>query len=181
MESNRSFLNSGVVSFPRKNKNFGSTPLSMENPQGTVVALLSDGIDHRAIVDVDAFAFCQRCAEGRGCGAGIFSAQRGKRRVEAAIRPGLEIHEGDFVSIGLEPGNVLQAAAIVYGLPLLGAAIATAAAYLFAFGDLAAAFAALAGLGAGGYMGYRRLHRRACLMQFIPTVAARIGPDGAPT
>ncbi len=153
----------------------------MEKPQGTVVALLPDGIGHRAVVEVDALAVCPRCAQGRGCGAGIFSGQRGNRRVEATIRPGLEIREGDLVSIGLEPGNVLQAALIVYGLPLLGAAIATTAAYLFAFGDLGAAFAALAGLGAGGYMGYRRLDRQACMMQFIPTVSARIGPAGAPT
>jgi sigma-E factor negative regulatory protein RseC len=153
----------------------------MEKPQGTVVALLRDEIGHRAIVEVDALVACPRCAQGRGCGAGIFSGQRGNRRVEATIRPGLEIHEGDLVSIGLEPGNVLQAALIVYGLPLLGAATATAAAYLFAFGDLGAAFAAVTGLGAGGYMGYRRLDRQACMMQFIPTVSARIGPAGAPT
>ena len=49
---------------------------------------------------------------------------------------------------------------------------------LFAFGDLGAAVAALTGLGAGGYMGYRRLDRQACMMQFIPTVSARIGPAG---
>ncbi len=153
----------------------------MENPQGTVVALLRDGVGRRAVVDVDALAACPRCAAGRGCGAGIFSAQRGNRRVEAQIRPGLEIHEGDLVSIGLEPGNVLQAALIVYGLPLLGAAIAATAAYLFAFGDLGAAFAALTGLGAGGYLGYRQLNRQACMMQFIPTVSARIGTAGAPT
>ncbi len=85
------------------------------------------------------------------------------------------------MSIGLKPGNVLQAALIVYGLPLLGAAFATTAAYLFAFGDLGAAVAALTGLGAGGYMGYRRLDRQACMMQFIPTVSARIGPAGAST
>ncbi len=153
----------------------------MENPQGTVVALLRDGGGHRAVVDVDALAACPRCAEGRGCGAGIFTAQRGNRRVEASIRPGLEIHEGDLVSIGLEPGNVLQAALIVYGLPLLGAAIATTAAYLFALGDPGAAFAALAGLAAGGYVGYRRLNRQACMMQFTPIVSARIGPAGAQT
>ena len=153
----------------------------MEEPQGTVVALLRDGIRHCAIVEVDAIEACPRCAQGRGCGAGIFSGRRGNRRVEATIRPGLEIREGDLVSIGLEPGNVLQAALIVYGLPLLGAATATAAAYLFAFGDLGAAFAALTGLGAGGYMGYRRLDHQACMMQFIPTVSARIGPAGAST
>ncbi len=83
------------------------------------------------------------------------------------------------MSIGLEPGNVLQAALIVYGLPLLGAAIAVAAAYLLALGDLGAALAALTGLGAGGFVGRRRLDRQACVMQFIPTVLARIGPAGA--
>jgi sigma-E factor negative regulatory protein RseC len=146
----------------------------MDDPTGRIIAFVRDDHGVRALVDVDAQEVCPRCAAGRGCGAGIFSGRQKTRRVEARIAPGLDLHEGDTVQIELAPPNVLRAAAIVYGLPLSGAAIAAAIAYLAGLGDAGAAALALLGLVAGLYVGRRRLDRQACLAQFTPIVAARV-------
>jgi len=147
----------------------------MDDPQGKIVAFVRDDGGIRAVVDVDAKEVCPRCAAGRGCGAGIFTGQQRTRRVEARIASGLDVNEGDTVRIELAPSNVLRAAAIVYGLPLFGAAVAAAIAYLAGLGDAGAAALAIIGLLAGLYAGRRRLNRRACLAQFTPTISARVG------
>jgi sigma-E factor negative regulatory protein RseC len=153
----------------------------MDDPQGRIIALVSNSGDIRAVVEVDAREVCPRCAEGRGCGAGIFTGRQKTRRVEALIAAGLDVHEGDTVRIELEPSNVLRAASIVYGLPLTGAAIAAAIAYLAGLGDGGAAVLAIVGLFAGLHAGRRRLDRQACLAQFTPTVSARVGSGAAPS
>jgi len=146
----------------------------MDDPKGRIIAFVRDDDGVRALVDVDAREVCPRCAAGRGCGAGIFTGQQKTRRVEARIAPGIDVDEGDIVRIELAPRNVLRAAAIVYGLPLSGAAIAAAIAYLAGLGDAGAAALAILGLFAGLYAGRRRLARQACLAQFTPTVSARV-------
>jgi len=130
-----------------------------------------------AVVDVDTAVTCPRCAAGKGCGAALLGADRGARQVEASIRPGLSVSEGDVVEIALAPDNLLQAAIIVYGLPLLGAVMAAAAAYGLSLGDAAAAAAVLAGLGLGVLAGRRRLQQTQCLQRFVPTVVRRVDGD----
>nr|NIO26016.1 hypothetical protein [Gammaproteobacteria bacterium]NIR19183.1 hypothetical protein [Gammaproteobacteria bacterium] len=66
--------------------------------------------------------------------------------------------------------TILRAAIYVYGIPLAGAVSAAAAAYGMSLGDLGAAIAAIAGLGAGLAYSRRRLHRADCLREFTPTV-----------
>lgn len=146
----------------------------MDDPKGRIIAIVRDNDGVRALVDVDAREVCPRCAAGRGCGAGIFGGRQKSRRVEARIAPGLELYEGDTVRIELAPQNLLRAAAIVYGLPLLGAAIAAAIAYLAGFGDAGAAALAILGLLAGLYAGRQRLDRQACVARFTPIVAGRV-------
>jgi len=147
----------------------------MDDPKGKIIALVRDNDGMRAVVDVEAQEVCPRCAAGRGCGAGIFTGHQKTRRVEARVAPGLDLNEGDTVRIELAPSNVLRAAAIVYGLPLSGAAVAAASAYLAGLGDAGAAALAILGLFAGLYAGRRQLNRQACLAQFTPTVSARVG------
>ncbi len=108
----------------------------------------------RAIVDIEVAAACPRCAAGKGCGAGLIS--------------------NDLVEIALAPDNLLRAAAIVYGLPMLGAVAAAALAYVLSLGDAAAAVAALAGLSAGFAIGRWRLRRISCLRRFVPSVQRRL-------
>ena len=148
----------------------------MDNPKGKIQSLISDANGTRAVIGVDVTAACPRCAAGKGCGAGFMSGGSRERQVEASIPAGLELAEGDVVEIALAPHNLLRAALIVYGLPLLGAAIAAALAYGLAMGDVAAAVAALAGLAAGLIVGHWRLRQEACLRRFVPTIERTL-PD----
>jgi positive regulator of sigma E activity len=142
----------------------------MDNPKGRVVSLVDSADGVRAIVNVDVAAACPRCAAGKGCGAGLLTGSGGDRQVEATIPSGLDIAENDVVEISLAPDNLLRAAVIVYGLPMLGAVAAAAIAYVFSLGDAAAAVAALSGLGLGFAVSRWRLRRTACLRRFIPSV-----------
>lgn len=142
----------------------------METPTGTVVSIADRAGELRAIIDVDVAAACPRCAAGKGCGAGILGAGQGTRRVEIVIDPDRGLSEGDQVRLTLAPDSILRAAIIIYGIPLLGAVVGAAAAYGLSFGDLGAAIAALAGLGAGLLVSRQRLNRAACLREFMPTI-----------
>lgn len=144
----------------------------MEQPRGKVISIAGQDPERRALVEVDAAAACSRCAQGRGCGAGLGGRAPSTRRVEAILSPGANVSSGDTVVIDLAPRSVLAAAGIVYGWPLAGAVAGAGFAYVAAYGDQAAAFAALAGLAAGALLVRRRLARSACLREFTPRVVA---------
>lgn len=146
----------------------------METPEGRVVKIVRSAAGERVIVDVDAAAACPRCAAGRGCGAGILQGSGEVRRVEAMIESGITLREGDSVRLQLEGSSVLKASAIVYGIPLAGAAVGAACAYLFGLGDAGASLLAIGGLAAGFAVGRRRLRRRDCLAAFTPTAVGRL-------
>ena len=146
----------------------------MDNPTGRVLSLVDNADGARAIVDIEVAAACPRCAAGKGCGAGLISGSGSNRQVEASIGAGLHVAENDLVEIALAPDNLLRAAAIVYGLPMLGAVAAAALAYALSLGDAAAAVAALAGLSAGFAIGRWRLRRTSCLRRFVPSVQRRL-------
>ena len=132
----------------------------------------------RAVVDVQAAEACPRCAAGRGCGAGILQGTGKTRRIEASIETGLVLQEGDTVRLELAGSSVLKASAIVYGLPLLGAAVGAAFAYLAGLGDAGAATLAIAGLAVGFFAGRKRLLRQDCLADFTPTAVGRVSTRG---
>ena len=138
----------------------------MQSQEGTVIALESCADGPRALVEVDMAKACARCAAGKGCGAGLGLTK--SRRVEARVPPGADVHTGDTVRLVLAPNSMLQAAGIVYGLPLAAAAVAAALAYLAGASEAAAALAAVAGLFAGLVLAKRRL--RGCLKNFTPEV-----------
>ena len=146
----------------------------METPTGTIVSITDRGGDVRAVIEVDVAAACPRCAAGKGCGAGILGAGRGIRQVEVVIDPGSHLSEGDQVQLTLAPDSILRASVIVYGVPLLGAVAGAAAAYGLSLGDLGAAIATLAGLGAGLMFSRRHLNRSDCLREFTPTVVGSV-------
>lgn len=152
----------------------------MTDPQGTVVEITRDSHGVRAVVAVEAAAVCARCASGRGCGAGIFAARQGVRRLEVAVEEGRDLAEGDAVSIELAPGNVLRAALLVYGLPLAGAAAGAALAYAMDLGDGGAAATALGGLVAGAVVGRHRLTDDSCIARFTPKLSRHGAGSVAP-
>jgi len=146
----------------------------MDNPQGRIQSLRGDESGMHAVVGIDVAAACPRCAAGKGCGAGLFTDTGRQRQVEATVRPGLQLAEGDLVEVTLAPDNLLRAALIVYGLPMAGAVVGAMLAYALSLGDVGAAVAALAGLVAGLLLGRWRLRRQDCLSRFVPTVDKRL-------
>ena len=146
----------------------------MQNPHGQVISIATDATDCRVVVAVDAAVNCERCASGKGCGAGLFAKKSGKQQVEASVASNLDVKPGDFVSIAMQPTNVLRAAVIVYGYPLIAALLAASLAYVLAFSDIAAAAAALLGLFAGIGIARYRLNDTKCLREFTPTVVEHL-------
>ena len=146
----------------------------MNNPRGRVLSLIPGDHGVRAIVAVQDAPVCPRCAAGKGCGAGIFTTGSAERQVEAAVPPGLCPQVDDRVEILLAPENLLRAAFVVYGLPMIGAIGGATLAYAASLGDAAAAMLALLGLGCGLVASRWRLRQADCLRRFTPRIE-RIG------
>lgn len=145
----------------------------MEQSRGRIISV-ADDLSH-ATVEVDTAVFCSRCASGKGCGAGIFGSDRGPRRLEALVVGQLDLREGDEVQLELAPQSVLQAAFIVYGIPLAAIVFVTAIAYLAGLTDVQAIVAVSAALGVGVLIGRQRLRRSSCLREYTPAVTRRLG------
>ncbi len=147
----------------------------MDNPEGRVVSV-SAGTPHASVVlDVDSSAVCPRCAAGRGCGAGIFGQTTGsRRRIAAAVDSGLSVGAGDIVRIAMQPANVLLAAFIVYGYPLITAIAAASLAWALQLGDLYTAVFALLGITLGVLLARWRLANNECLQRLTPVVVERV-------
>lgn len=146
----------------------------MQHPEGQVLSLDASSDPAHAIVEVAAAFRCERCASGKGCGAGLLAGDAAPRRVDALVARQLELRVGDRVRLELAGESVLRAAGLVYGLPLGGALAGAGLAWWSGAGDAGAALAALAGGMAGIATGRRRLRREACLRQFRPLVTARL-------
>jgi sigma-E factor negative regulatory protein RseC len=146
----------------------------MDNPRGRVIAVTGLEPALHALVEVDASIICPRCAEGKGCGAGLLGRTSGSQRVDALVTSDLKVREGDEVRIELASGNLLRAATIVYGLPLAGAVLGAAIAYFSGLSELYAAMAALGGTVAGLMVARLRLRRSGCFRQFTPTIVERL-------
>lgn len=139
----------------------------MDHPRGRVLTVRKDTVS--AVVEVATAINCARCAAGKGCGAGLFGGRR--RRIEAHIAAGIDVHEGDEVSVALAPRRLLNAALTVYGLPLGGALLGAVIAYSLGVGDLFAALAGLAGIAAGIVIARRRAASDRCPLS--PTIVAK--------
>jgi sigma-E factor negative regulatory protein RseC len=151
----------------------------MNQVQGKVVSVSVSGGASSAFLEIDPLAACPRCANGRGCGAGVFATTGGPRRIDALVAPGLSVVPGERVALELEPRSLLRAALIVYGLPLTGAVSGALLAWLAGSGDGVAAGAALAGLALGLALGRRRLGQASCLRDFTPVVTKHLELPGS--
>lgn len=81
----------------------------------------------RLIVEMTAQESCEQCAQGRGCGLGLF-AHRAHQRIAVALPESFQQGEqydpsgypiGDRVTISLPSTSVTLLAFFIYGLPLL--------------------------------------------------------------
>ncbi|MDX1442446.1 MAG: SoxR reducing system RseC family protein [Gammaproteobacteria bacterium] len=106
---------------------------------------VADGV---AWLRCESQAGCQRCAEGRGCGGGIFSRLLGDRLQEIPVNVTEPVAPDDWVMVGLEPVAVQNAAFLMYGLPL-ALLLVGAIAGDWIGGDLPALLGSASGLVAG--------------------------------
>lgn len=143
----------------------------MEAPEAKVLAVAGTS----ATVSVDAAAVCQRCAAGRGCGAGLFGKRQQPAELVVNVPPGVVLKAGDRVRLDLVPAHLLRAAWLAYGLPLAGLLLgAILASRLFPSNELAAVLLAALGLLAGAWQGRRTLTRSGCLRHCVPTASERL-------
>ena len=142
----------------------------MDNPRGIVTGVLHAAGGRRATVEVDAATICDRCASGKGCGAGLWMDAGRSRQVEAVVDERLELVVGDTVQLKLAPRSIAGAAVHAYGAPLLGAVTAVAVAHGMALGDAETAAASLAGLAAGSFASRLYVQRPSCLARLEPRI-----------
>lgn len=144
----------------------------MNTSTGTVLSVASNAAGKRAWIDVDSGIHCSRCAAGKGCGAALFGSRVGPRRVAVVVPAGTALVKGDTVTLELAPGNVLHAASIVYGWPLLGALIGAGGSWLVTDSDALAALAALGGLTIGYLVAKLKLQQQGCVDRFALKIAS---------
>lgn len=125
----------------------------------------------RALIGVAARDVCRRCAEGRGCGAGVFGRQNTERRLVLPVPEGVRVRTGQKVTLVIEPRRLLAASLYAYGWPLAGMLSGVLAAYAIAPGDAATLAGAIAGLGAGAVLARRRLAATELIGRFAPRIA----------
>lgn len=150
----------------------------MDEPIATIVSI-SDG---QVIALVERSTVCARCAAGKGCGAGLLGGKSSPARVEVKVPPSMQLQVGDRVSLSLDPADLLGAALLVYGLPLVGVVAALAIGGLVTngpLGDVSALGLAITGLLAGLLAGRYRISRNRCLDRFVPKISGW-APSAAP-
>ncbi|MEM8816264.1 MAG: SoxR reducing system RseC family protein [Pseudomonadota bacterium] len=132
--------------------------MSVERASGRILTLgpqTSGGDDYReAEIELDPVSACPRCAEGRGCGAGVFGGPAEKRRLRLPVPDSGRFAEGDRVALEMPTRSLLDAALMAYGWPLAGLMSGAALAAALTGvgnpgGDGLAALLALAGLSLG--------------------------------
>jgi sigma-E factor negative regulatory protein RseC len=135
------------------------TPVADERVRlaGIVRELRRTPSGNLAEVLLEAAPACPRCAEGRGCGAGLFGRRRRLARVRVPGDSASEFEIGQAVTLSVAGERLLGIALAAYGLPLAGAVLATGAAGLAGLGEGAAILAAACGLAAGAGLARRRL------------------------
>lgn len=146
----------------------------MQYSEGRIVSVTDAAATRSVVVEVEPTAVCPRCAEGKGCGAGIFGGPGESRRVSASVEGELEVHTGDRVNFVLAPRKLLQAAIVVYGYPLAAAVFAALLAFALGLSELAAATAALLGIIVGFAVARQTLKSQRCLRDFTPVVVENL-------
>lgn len=105
--------------------------------------------DKRLTLAFSAPEHCRRCMQGQGCGAGVFARLLSRRETRVSLPAELPVSPGQWLRVGCEPVQLARAAAVYYGLPLLGFLAGAVTGHLTLDGsagrDIAALTAGLAG------------------------------------
>lgn len=89
--------------------------------------VLSDASD-TAWVEVEGLSGCQRCANGQGCGAGVFAHGTRSIQLECATTERVALNQQVIIEVDDAGSHWLWLVAGAYGLPTLGLLAATLAA-----------------------------------------------------
>lgn len=89
----------------------------MIEQQGRVVAVLP----LQACIEVGPADGCNRCASGKGCGAGLFVRLINRKPTRLLIDSTEQLHPGQRVTIGIPENLFLRWVMCLYGLPLAAA------------------------------------------------------------
>ena len=143
----------------------------MEQARGRITAIHDDHFT----VEVNSASFCSRCSTGKGCGAGLLGADRGPRQVDVPRIGDARFSEGDEVILELAPQSVLQAALIVYGIPLAAVALVGALATFLGWSDGRTVLMMMGAVVIAVAIGRKRLRRTNCLKQFTPMIGGHAG------
>ena len=143
----------------------------MEQARGRITAIHGDYVT----VEVDTASFCSRCSTGKGCGAGLLGADRGPRQVDVPLPRDAHFNPGDEVTLELAPHSLLQAARIVYGMPLAAVAAVGGLAMFLGWSDGTTLIMMLSAVVVAIGIGRKRLQRTNCLQQFTPMIFDRTG------
>ena len=145
----------------------------MESVVGRVCSV-QEGV---VTVIVDAPVSCRRCASGKGCGAGLLATDQDPKQIDIRVPAGMALHAGQHVRLAMAPADLLRAAFLAYGLPLVSmlALVGTAAILGGAVSDLAGFVLATIGLAAGFLAGRRILERDAACDQLVPYIEGLAG------
>lgn len=92
---------------------------------------------------------CGGCSAAAGCGTSVLASWFGNRAARLQVEDRLGVQVGDSVVIGISDATLTKASLAAYLLPLAALIGAAWAAKAAGAGEVAAALAALAGLGAG--------------------------------
>lgn len=116
--------------------------------RGTVTAVGAG----RVRVRFGALQHCRTCLRGQGCGAGVFGRLFSRRGAELWVAAQDDFRPGQAVRVGVRERDLLRAAGLLYGLPLLAFILAAALAATFFEQALARDAGALAaGLAGAGF------------------------------
>lgn len=89
--------------------------------------------DQRIWVRVGAQAGCSVCADGKGCGAGVFSSLlQHKPAIIELARQDIDVRPGQMVTLAFPEQVYLQVVLAYYGWPLLAALLGALAGYALA-------------------------------------------------
>jgi sigma-E factor negative regulatory protein RseC len=138
----------------------------------SVIGKVSSVRDCVATIVVESPIGCHRCASGKGCGAGLLTGTEKQRQIEIIVPSGMNLHVGSGVRLAVAPRDLLRAASIAYGLPLVTmlAFIGLAWAWLGALDDLPAMLVAAVGLLAGLVAGRQLLKTEAACRHLVPVI-----------
>ncbi len=105
--------------------------------------------DDHVVVETQRQSTCGGCSLRSGCGTGLLGSVLGVRRNRVRALADLRLKPGDRVNLELSHAALLQASALMYGLPLLGLLLGAVVPGLAGWPEWLVTAVGLGGLAAG--------------------------------